>query len=191
MKGSILKRGKQCYLIRIFLGRDPVTGKEHRPCRTIHGTRKEAEAALRDWVSDYEQGKVVTNRKATFNQFLEEWKEILKADVEEVTFKRYTYDLDRFVKDTIGRIPLAMIRYNDLQDLYVSLVAKGTGPTSVQTLHGHPEQGFQSGGQVEKNTLQPRSGVQGPRTKAEGKAPATEADEPGGGKPVPRCFRGD
>jgi len=108
---------------------------------------------------------VVTNRKATFNQFLEEWKEILRADVEDVTFNRYTYDLDRFVKDTIGRIPLTMIRYNDIQDLYVTLVAKGTGPTSVQTLHAILSKAFNQAVRWKKIPYNPAQGCKVPGLK--------------------------
>lgn len=136
MKGSILKRGPRRYLIRIFLGRDSVTGKATRLGRTIHGTRREAEAALRAWVTDYESGRLVSSDKESLNEYLEYYKRVaLRENVSDRTFEAYSYDLKRFVTDTIGRLPLSKIRRQDVQQLYIDLVDKGVGPTSVMRLH--------------------------------------------------------
>lgn len=139
-----------------------MTGKAHRPCRTVHGTRKEAESVLREWISDYELDRVATDRRTTLNEFLNEWQKALEADVSELTFERYIYDLDRFVRNTIGRMPLTKIRYSDVQNLYSDLVAKGTGPTSVQTLHAILSKAFNHAVRRRKISVNPAQGCKVP-----------------------------
>lgn len=107
MKGSILKRGPRRYLIRIFLGRDSVTGKATRLGKTIHGTRKEAEAALRAWITDYESGRLIRPEKESLNEFLEDWKKVrLRETVGDRTFNAYSYDLQKLVFIRVCALPI-------------------------------------------------------------------------------------
>ncbi len=79
MTGTITKRGKGAYLLRLFLGRDPETGKQLRPTKTVHGTRKEADRALREWIDQYESGRLPgSSQKATLGQYLNEWMSVAK-----------------------------------------------------------------------------------------------------------------
>lgn len=44
--GQIISRGKKTWLVRVFLGRDPVTGKRVYEGKTVHGTKKDAQGYL-------------------------------------------------------------------------------------------------------------------------------------------------
>ncbi len=46
MPGQIIGRGKGTWLVRVYQGRDPATGKRAYENKTIHGTKKDAEAYL-------------------------------------------------------------------------------------------------------------------------------------------------
>ena len=47
MAGQIIPRGKNTWLLRVFLGRDPQTGKRRYYNEMFHRTKKEADGALR------------------------------------------------------------------------------------------------------------------------------------------------
>ena len=46
MAGQIVKRGERLWVVRIYLGRDPITGKRMYQNHTLNGTKKEAQAFL-------------------------------------------------------------------------------------------------------------------------------------------------
>lgn len=46
MAGQIINRGKGTWLVRVYLGRDPDTGKREYHNQTVHGTKKDAEKEL-------------------------------------------------------------------------------------------------------------------------------------------------
>ena len=46
MPGQIIERGKRKFLVRVFLGRDPSTGKRVYDNKTIHGAKKDAQQYL-------------------------------------------------------------------------------------------------------------------------------------------------
>jgi len=54
MRGSVIKRGKK-YSIVFDVGRDPVTGKRKQKRISGFATRKEAEAALANYVAEVQK----------------------------------------------------------------------------------------------------------------------------------------
>lgn len=173
MKGNIIKRGKNRYLIRFFAGRDPVTGKESRPTKTIHGSKKDAEKALRDWITAYEDGQHVNKPTLTLNEYIETWKrDTLPGSVASSSAAAYAYDLDRFVTDTIGRKVISRIRPLDVQQFYISLVRSGHGPTSVKRLHAALRKVFKSALVLQLVTHNPAVGVEVPGQDKVKKRPA-------------------
>ena len=46
MAGNITKRGENRWQVKVFLGRDPDTGKQKFHNKTINGTKKDAQAYL-------------------------------------------------------------------------------------------------------------------------------------------------
>ena len=58
MAGQIIARGKGVWLVRVYLGTDPATGKREYHNKTIHGNKKAAEADLTDTLHDRDRGKL-------------------------------------------------------------------------------------------------------------------------------------
>ena len=79
MTGNLRKRGEQCYQIRVSMGFDPKTGKRRRHEKTIHGSRKEAERYLREFVQAYETGRVVQSSDQALKDYLLYWIDTAKA----------------------------------------------------------------------------------------------------------------
>ena len=56
MPGQIIDRGGDAWMVRLYAGRDPQTGKRKYSNHTFHGTRKEAQKFLTSELSKLEQG---------------------------------------------------------------------------------------------------------------------------------------
>lgn len=58
MPGQIIERGDRVFLIRVFIGRDPQTGKRGYYNETVHGNKKAAQDALINALRDHKLGKL-------------------------------------------------------------------------------------------------------------------------------------
>jgi hypothetical protein len=68
MKGSIEKRGNS-WRLSVYLGKDPVTGKERRLRKTVRGSKKDAQKELRDLLHSIDNGTFVQPTKMTVEQY--------------------------------------------------------------------------------------------------------------------------
>lgn len=135
MTGSIIKRGDKTYLLRLSLGKDKVTGKRLYHTKTVHGTKKEAEARLRDLVREYEQGGVVAASTASLNEFLEQWFLTARQRLRERTFGDYRQLCRCYIEGNLGRLPLGKITPVAIQKRYAELQEKGLSAPTIRKLH--------------------------------------------------------
>lgn len=71
MPGQIIQRGERKFLVRVFLGRDPNTGKRLYENKTIHGRRKDAEEFLIDALRERDvAGTAAHAQRATVDTLL-------------------------------------------------------------------------------------------------------------------------
>jgi len=70
MAGQLIPRGKNTWLIRVFTGRHPQTGKREYYNETFHGGKKQADDALLDALRDRKDGKL-TRKKTTIGELLD------------------------------------------------------------------------------------------------------------------------
>ena len=73
MKGHIRQRSKGSWTIVIDIGRDPKTGKRRQQWHTVHGTKRDAERALREMLHSLETGAYVKPSRITIGEWLEQW----------------------------------------------------------------------------------------------------------------------
>jgi len=107
---SIVNRGRNKWLVRVYLGKDPATGKRRYHNKTIHGRKKDAQAYLNKVLRQKDLGTFVEPSRKTVNEFLDEWLDtVVKQRVRERTFHDYKGQLGRYVRPTLGEIPLAAI----------------------------------------------------------------------------------
>lgn len=164
MKGTVTKRGKGRYLIRLFIGRDPVTGKQLRPGKTVHGTRKEADRALREWMDQYESGRLPSSDRVSLNQYLKEWLEVAcKPRVSARTHTDHKAVLDRYVKDTIGLMPLSKVTPLDIQGLYADMQSRGLSARTIRLVHSPLSQALKQAVRWRKLAFNPASEVDLPK----------------------------
>ena len=122
MTGTIRKRGEKCYQIRVSMGFDPKSGKRRRHEKTIHGTRKEAERYMREFVQSYETGRVVQSSDQALKDYLLYWIDSAKAGkLAERTLYDYRNIVGLHFSGKIGKVALSHLRPLDVQDFYQSL----------------------------------------------------------------------
>ena len=167
MTGTITKRGKGAYLLRLFLGRDPETGKQLRPTKTVHGTRKEAERALREWIDQYESGRLPgSSQKATLGQYLTEWMNVAKKpSVGEATFADYQADIRRYLVPTLGNMPLSRLTVVDIQALYTDMLERGLSVGTIRRAHTILNQALKQAVRWKKLPFNPAADVDLPKNK--------------------------
>ena len=129
--GGIDQRGEKSWRLRYR-----VNGR--RFTKTMHGTKSEAQKALRDLLHSGDTGEHVAPDKMTLGQWIEHWVSIgcpgnkRRKEVGQRTLEGYEQTLRRHVVPTLGDRPLQQIEPSEIDKLYVSFVGKDFGA------HGPP-----------------------------------------------------
>mgnify|MGYP000889355088 CR=1 FL=1 len=135
-RGQIQARGAGAWLIRISLPAD-VDGKRKTWNRTVHGTRKAAERALTQALSDLDQGRLEDPSRMSVAAWLEEWMEGRRQDLKERTWIHYDKVIQLYIVPLLGKVRLADLKPRDIQKAITALGNGSEGraplaPTSVR-----------------------------------------------------------
>jgi integrase len=116
---EIKERKRGTWLVRVFLGRDPLTGRTQYHNHTIHGTKKDAESYARDAELRKEKGQNVSASTTRLTDYLDEWlKHKANGSLAPNTLEQYTEILGRYVKPLIGRVRLRDLNALVIQAAY-------------------------------------------------------------------------
>lgn len=135
MKGSIIKRGDQTYLIRLSLGKDSVTGKRLYKSETYHGTKKDAESKLRDLVREFDTGTLTVRSTKSLNEFLKDWLETARQRLRERTWADYKDLCKYYLEKNLGRLPLSKLTPMEIQKVYNEMTGRGLSALTVRKVH--------------------------------------------------------
>ena len=69
--GQIKRRGDRRWLVSVFLGRDPDTGKRRYQAKMIHGRKKDAERYLTETLRRRDLGTLLEPAKMSLNAYLD------------------------------------------------------------------------------------------------------------------------
>ena len=118
MAGSIEKRGKDSYRLVCTDGYD-LNGHVVRKTKTIHGTKKEAQIALAQFVTEVQSGLVIEGKSLKFSEFVEIWKrDYGKKELAPSTYERYLGMLEKRILPYFGRFYLNKIKPTDIMKFY-------------------------------------------------------------------------
>jgi integrase len=119
--GSVRQRG-DALQVRLFAGRDPVTGRDRYLTATIKGTDKAAHKKANDKLAEF-RTQVVKQRsaetKVSFGYAIDEW--LRTADIETSTRDGYIGYIERVIRPNLGDIPVNKLGARDLESLYAEL----------------------------------------------------------------------
>jgi integrase len=133
MRGSIRKRDSGSWELRVSMGRDPITGKYVYVSRTALGTKRDAERALAQLVTDLGDG-TPSPKGVTVSELVE--KHLERLDGSPTTLRGYRQVFERHIRPTIGRHRIADVGPAMLEQLYEHLATEsGLAPGSIRQVH--------------------------------------------------------
>jgi len=131
--GQIIARTTNTWLVRLYQGRDPATGKRRYLNKTVQGERTSAEAELARLLSQIPQRP---EANSILNEYLDWW---LHAAVDgrlrTKTARDYRTLLARYVRPEVGHVKLSRLKPLDLQSLLLSLTSRGLSARTVRYTH--------------------------------------------------------
>ncbi len=150
MAGSIEKRGENTYRLIVSTGKN-LDGSRARKTKTVHGSRKDAEVALAQFVVEANHGLIPEGKPITFEEFFHVWQiNYGEKELAPSTYKRYVRMLETRILPYLGSFTLEKIKPTDLMKLYdmleqdtqIKRLAKNNGertfkPLSKKTILEH------------------------------------------------------
>jgi integrase len=134
--GQIVARGRQRWLIRVFLGRDRETRKRRYHNRTVHGTARRAQEYLTKMLHERDLGRGLEGSQITLGEFLDRWlATAAKPKLRDKSYRSYEGLLRRYVRPSIGDRVLSAITPLDLQDACQRLVDRGLSSRTIRYTH--------------------------------------------------------
>lgn len=136
MAGQLIRRGDRTWMVRIFLGRDPLTGKRKYHNKTVHGSRRDAQRYVNGVLRDMDLGKFCPPKKIALDKFLDQWLEKkVKPRVRDSTFRSYEQLMRCYVRPGLGSKMISKITGEDVQELYLAMAGKGLAASTIQKVH--------------------------------------------------------
>lgn len=134
--GQIVKKaGQNNWLVRIYKGEDPITGKRGYLNFPVKGTRKDAERELHRLSMEQEQGTLVEPNALTLDAYLDRWLETAETKLGARTFQDYSKVLQRYIRPTLGAQRLNKLTSLAIQGVYAGMQARGLSPRTVRYAH--------------------------------------------------------
>ena len=135
MRGSKRERRPGVWELRAYVGRD-ADGNDRQKSVTFHGSAKAADKALRDLISDVEDGKHAPLTDAgTVADMLERWLTDRHRDWAPRTASENRYFVERHLIPRIGKMRAEKVRPPDLKALYAEII---TDVEKASTVDGVP-----------------------------------------------------
>ena len=132
--GQIINRGKNKWLLRVDLGRDE-DGKRRRLNKTVHGTKKEAQAELTKMLRAKDLGVLAEPTRQSLNEYLDHWFETAaKPRLRARTYNEYQAQLDRYVRPLLGGLRLSQLSPVAIQSAY-DMLNGGLSARTVRLTH--------------------------------------------------------
>ncbi|HVX17428.1 MAG TPA: site-specific integrase [Acidimicrobiales bacterium] len=161
-----MRRRGPSWELRVYLGRDALTGAKRYATRSVRGPRADAQRVLRDMVAAAEAG-VTHHAGATFRELCEAWLTSARVQLAANTAAETRRVLDRHLLPTLGDAPLAGLRAEHFDALYRLLQgggdAKPSGAATVRRVHGVAHRALNIGVRWGWLAANPASGAMAPR----------------------------
>lgn len=126
MKGCIIQRGADTWLLKFDVGRDPLTGKRITRYATVHGGKREAQAELSKRVAQIGDNAYVDPSKLSVADYLEQhWLPHIRNQITGSAFDRYSDIVRKHLVPALGRHRLAKLLPVHVQAFYDAELVSG------------------------------------------------------------------
>ncbi|HVM36261.1 MAG TPA: tyrosine-type recombinase/integrase [Actinomycetota bacterium] len=135
------QRAAGSWELKVYVGRDAVSGKKRWAYRTFRGGKRDAQRALAAFVAEGERGSLART-KATVGELLEEWYAHASPGFSPKGARETRGVIDRNILPFLGDVPLSKLGAADLDRLYRRLREKGgragrpLAPNTIRRAHG-------------------------------------------------------
>jgi len=130
---------KVSYRVKAELPRD-AAGKRQTKSGTF-STRKEADAAGREWSRDADNGIIIKTTTATVAEIAQGWLDVKRHDLKPRTLLNYESTV-KTITDNIGSLAIQKVQPANIDALYAALRAEGKGEPTVHRCHQRLSQVF-------------------------------------------------
>jgi integrase len=166
MAGQLINRGERKWLVRIYLGRDVVTGKRKYHNKTVNGSKRDAQKYLNGVLREIDLGRYCEPQKMPLNAFLDKWlKDAVKTRVRDRTYHSYSDLMSNYVREGLGKKLISKITALEIQALYSALLERGLAVVTVQKVHTVLGSAFKQAVKWGFLGINPMNGVELPRDK--------------------------
>lgn len=124
--------GEVAYQVVIDLGTDPITGQRNRKCKTVHGTKKQAEMLRRQMIQEIESGHITAPSTRKLQDWMIDWLDNYRPNIEETTRDGYKEKLDNYIIPGLGNISLNALRAEHIQKWVNSLSKRGLSAKTIR-----------------------------------------------------------
>lgn len=131
--GNIEPRGPGKWRLRVSAGTDPITRERIVIRQPFVGTKTEAEKELARLIAHVDDGSAARGTNRTLNYLIDEW--LPAAQLAESTRYNYRRNVDKHVRDTVGKLPLTKINAHVLDRYYHRQTVDGVGADTVRYTH--------------------------------------------------------
>ena len=129
--GSKEEMSPGVWRLRIYVGKDPLTGRKRQVEKRFHGNKTEATKALRKMASAHDEGRLDPTT-ATFGEVLERWLTHKSPTLKATTMREHRRAVKTSIAPALGSIRLSKLSPHDI-DLYMRAELKrGLGAGSVR-----------------------------------------------------------
>ncbi len=130
MAGQIINRGKGVWLVRVYLGTDPDTGKREYHNKTVHGNKKDAETHLTRTLRDRDTGKLTAGAaKLTIGGLLDDL--LLDYKVNGKGYDWASTIVEKHLRPAFGHLSISRINSDRVKQYTASRQAAGRANATI------------------------------------------------------------
>ncbi|MEW6153974.1 MAG: site-specific integrase [Actinomycetota bacterium] len=136
MKGSLRQRSEGTWELRVFHGRDPVSGLKRYTSKTVRGGKRDAQRALATMINQAPES--APTRSMTVADALERWFDHAQEDLSPSTQSVTRMIIDKHLGPHIGSVPLSALTPARVDNAYRAIGrrgGRGGKPLAPATVH--------------------------------------------------------
>jgi integrase len=115
-----MRQRGDAWQLRVFAGRDPVTGHKRWTTKTVRGGKRQAQRELASLIVEVDRG-LAAGTDATVNDLLERWLELVSPDWSPSTLVQTKSAIRTHIAPLLGTIKLKKLKAADLDRFYAIL----------------------------------------------------------------------
>ena len=136
MSAQLIHKGKNFWLIRIFKGRDPITGNRHFKTIRFLGDRRGAREELDNFLQRESRTLDQEAADQTVNELFDLWFELVGENrYRENTVQGFKGNVAFDVQPCLGELRLIDVTPTHLQAMFKAMADRGVGPNTIYRLY--------------------------------------------------------